>query len=544
MTPAERLSGYYSNMPREKRAWLLWSLPVFAVPYCIYYILFLNSFYHFGCGYFDGGLFAHVMWHNDWKISAPSFRADYSFLGVHFMPLLMLLNGLSWLVPLGMVEFFAAFMSASYGLLALALFYGLYRAWPRLLLLPVYAVLSVAMAFNGLIMNAIWMPHVEFIIPIFIFLFLMHYALGNRFLTLLFFVLTLSAREDGGFHLVAAMGLLAAADYWHTRSFAAIRRPAAYIGIATLYSIGACVANSLIHTTQSAYQASVFQDIYLGEPIYAHLNMALLWERLEIIALERLPLWLSMGLIAAVALRQRDLWLGIGLFAYAPWFMLNWFAHYGNTGTIYAYYIFPFVLMLCWPLVAAFWRYGGTLPDAVRKRTLLLQGVIALLMLVMIDLGSGRPQFGPVYGSLWTSYIPQETLGNRDRVNEFLALYAQADDIGRKAADPHAQSLLLGDLHDHQVEFHDMHVRMENLLFVGDPGRMPSPIILAHRELQQLRYYACLEGTSVCLLSQRPREALGKVGEMLSERTVPETWLSNDEAKALVEAELRRRVIW
>ena len=138
-------------------AWWIWGLLVFFVPFQLHYNYILNAFYHFGAGYGDAGLFAQLMWRGDWKLTVPGPFGNeaYSFLAIHFSPILILLTQLSYFIPTNMVEYDAAYHASVYALFSVVLF-AMFRvsvgARNHLQIFGL-VVLSILFAFNNIIMN-------------------------------------------------------------------------------------------------------------------------------------------------------------------------------------------------------------------------------------------------------------------------------------------------------------------------------------------------------------------------------------------------------
>ncbi|MDE3060246.1 MAG: hypothetical protein KGJ06_04485, partial [Pseudomonadota bacterium] len=217
----------------------LWGAGVFLIAFQLHYDYLLNLFYHFGAPYFDAGLFAHLLWHNDWTLANPHLRGEYSYFCVHFSPFLLLASRFSQLIPTHMVEFYSGFIAGIYATLGLVMLLALFAcfrprsAWQSALL----ALAALAFAFNGEIVKGMWMPHFEYAIPLGIILFLWLYKRGHTGWSLFFFVLTLLMREDAGLHLTAILGVLAAIAFWEKRSFQAIRTELILMAYAFGYSL-------------------------------------------------------------------------------------------------------------------------------------------------------------------------------------------------------------------------------------------------------------------------------------------------------------------
>lgn len=414
------------------------------IPFVLHFNYIVNDFYYYGSSY-DPGLLSSLIWRNDAALTTWAIHGDSTYFAVHFSPFLALLNQLSYIVPLAKAEFYAAFMAAVYGLLSLAMYLALTSivASRRGRVLAGLAALSIAFSFNGAVMQGVWMPHFEYAIPAGIFMFLLFHALGRPRWAMAFFVFTLSLREDAGLHLAGVLGLLILIDYAKTRSLAAIRASAVFAGIAVLYSLAAWGMTFWLRDFLGL-SGSVFQQIYTGSPPYAHLTAELLAARLKTIALEKIYLWPGLVLLAGWSVYKRNPYWLAGYAVCLPWFLLNWTAAYAYTGTLYAYYAFPFVIALGFPVLAGLWQYGKNLSAPAVREVLLLQAALVCAGLVAWNIEAGRVGFGPAYGARWGSYLPIQDAQSRSAARDFAGLLMQSDDLGVVVADESVMALAMG----------------------------------------------------------------------------------------------------
>jgi len=522
-----RLFTFDSSTGKELsgNARLAWWLVVFLVPFQLHYNYIINAFYHFGAPYFDAGLFCQLLWHNDWRLMNPLPRGDFSYFGVHFSPFLLLVSQLSYLLPTDSVEFFAGFIASIYAALALAMFYALQccvrpRSHWRMLLL---ALLAIGFSFNGFVAQGMWMPHFEYAIPLCIFLFLLHRARGNTGLAILFFVLALSLREDAGLHIAVILGLLIFLRYREQRSFHAIRKEVYFLIAACNYSALAWIIMSHVQATSNV--GGVLTFIYTGNPPFAHLSWTLLWDRAVHIIREKSYLWLSMLVTLAWAWRTCNPYLAVGFVACLPWLLINWMAINGNTGALYAYYAFPFVLSMGWPVLALLWQYPLLPPSAVRS-ALGLQTILVLTGLVLWNGYSYKLNFAPVVGAQWGSYWLQENETKRALIREFvIKLHAGEGKgaLGRVGVDQGIQSLTMGPFQGRDLQFIQPKMQSADTLVYFTSSYQPwgnSDIIQYARE-HHLSYHYCIVGTMICLDTIRTREELQEFSSMLITVPIP-----------------------
>jgi len=484
---------------------------VFFIPFILHYRYSLNAFYHFGAPINDAGMFAHLSWRGDWKLSLPAIFGDLTFFHVHFSPIIMALNSLSYLVPIGgMVEYYSVFLATVYASIGLALFYavnGAIRITNPLLLLIV-AIISTLLSFNASIMHGIWHGHIEYAIPLGIFLFLLFYTQNKMQYAIPAFIFTLIIREDAGFHLIAPLGLLSLVKLYETRSLKHIISEVKFIILAMTYSVLATWFTLYIRN----YQGGTFQMIYSGTPPYAHLNWNLLSQRITTIAEQHIYLWAGFFATIITTIYTRNKYMMIGFIAYIPWFLLNWTAYNPNTGVIYAYYSYPFIISMMWPIIAARLQHGHEIPRAYLKPIIALQICLVAASVIMVNDSSKKLEFAPIYGARWGSYNIQNSTENRQKVMTFFnGVNTGQGNMGTVMADNgsitmvantqyQGKNLLRADINP--TEPVDSIIAM-----LIDENAIP-PEITKRIEENNLPYKHCMVGTSICVFTNRRLEDL------------------------------------
>ena len=340
---------------------------VFAVPFLAYARMVLVHFYVRGAVLYDAGLFAYAMWHSDLRLSLPPSVGERSFFADHFFALLPVLSAVSSFLPLSMPQFFAAFIGASHGLIALAILwllvegYGLHR--PASLVFSV--ALSLGFAFSGLAVAVSLYPHVESFEAASLMMFLVALVLGRLRAASAWFVLALVTREDAGLH--AAILLLVVLAAHHLRGTAWPRRRAAlaFAAAGIGYAAAAFAAQHVFWPS-----ARLFVAVYLGNPPFSHIDARLIGLRIAFVLRYRAYLLLP-ALVAAVwSERAHTPAPVLGLAACAPWLLLHLCANTPLAGAMAGYYAFPFLLAFAWPLAGMLVETGGPPQPAARTATL------------------------------------------------------------------------------------------------------------------------------------------------------------------------------
>lgn len=514
-----------ATAPTLYRTWLFWGLLVFIIPFQLHYNYLLNEFYHYGTPYGDGDtiMLAHTMWRPDWRFMNPRMFGDYPSFAIHFTPLLWIISQTSHFIPTYMPEWYAGFNASVYAALGLTLFYILYCCAPYLNAwkIGIVALLSIGFSFNDIIMSGIWITHFEYLVPLTILLFLLHYVRGTRALTIIFFIIALLSREDAGFHITAVLGLMAIIRYYQARRLNSIKKEAVFIFCACAYSLFAVWAVGAIGKPYQPLFGN-YNDVlshgYMGVPAYAHLSWELLWERAQTIFQQRISLWAGLLVMIAAAIYTRNPYLIIGFIAYIPWFVFNWTAKVIAPGILAFYYAFPFIVSLGWPPFAAMLRYGLPLPSAIVRQVLILQALLIAIGLIVWNAGEKRVDFGPYHGARLGSYLLQKGADNREMVRHFMSiLESQPEELGNIAIDDSMLFLSMWPFHGEPMyRGNDV-----NTLVYFRPLESTPALMRQRAKNHHLTQHYCVSGTTICLFTNRGREQLGGFNMLLRETPAP-----------------------
>jgi hypothetical protein len=512
--------------PRAWRILLPAGIAAALVVFVAQSIYFLNLFYFFGASE-DGSLLSNVIWHGDWQLMPPPWYSRCTFLSFHFTPVFYPLMALSYVVPgHPVVEYYTAFIACTYALLAVAMYRALVvcLAPSRLGQTLGLAVVAILFAFNGVVVQALWVEHFEYAIPACIILFLVEFKRGNLRWALIWLVLLLSVREDAGFHLAGVLILLAVLDWWRARTFAAAKADLAFAAAATAYSVMAWWMASHLRALCGGH--TQFRAVYTGIPAYAHLSWQLLGERAFAILRDSLYLPLSAVVTLAWALYRRNLYLLVGFAAFIPWFLLSWTAASAGAGMLEGYYAFPFMVGMGWPIVAVLCKYGkDALPRSAVREALVLQTVVVLIGLVMWSKEDARFHLAPEIWAKWSSYSPlwiQLVDGRRTdirpRVHELAAEIGQNPALGRVAADFGVLAFTFETAPEitSVVRINSpLGVPVDTVAYVCVYGGYPSAeVVKAASKSGLTRNYRAYP-TDVCLVTNRTQEELGQFGRSL-----------------------------
>jgi hypothetical protein len=331
-------------------AWLMFAAVfVFAVPFILFYRLILYHFYIRGGFLLDTGLLASLMWHNTGALLMPASMGGQSFFRHHVAPVLWLASAISDLLPLTMPRLFACFIGFSQGLLALPVFwlltsgYGMRRG--RELLLA--AAVSTAFAFNGLALAIVRFPHFETFAVACLLFFFVALVLERRTVAIVSLAFALATREDIGLHAFGFLSIWMCLNWVRGAPWRESVPLAQFAAAALLYST---VVLSVQHWVFPA--DSSFVRIYLGEPPLAHLTAGLIAGRLANWLWLHSAIFLPAVVTIVWAARARTPLIAAGFIACVPWALLQLLAVSKLAGLMVAYYAFPFLIAIAWPLIA------------------------------------------------------------------------------------------------------------------------------------------------------------------------------------------------
>ncbi len=322
-------------------------LAVVAVVFIVNYNWIIAHFYRYGAYLFDSGAFANLLWRNHFNGTLPpSVSAGAVFNGLHFVPLCNLVNVLSYLVPLGFVEYFAAFEGVVYITLPLAMFMFLNSALVDIKrsapLIIIAGLSSLLYAFNGFALISISYPDFQMLWPAMALGFFFCLFSGRIVAAAIFFVFVLSVREDAGFHLFGFLALVILLDRVRgvplRQQFTAL----IFAVAAFAYSLAAIGFEKFVF-----HNGGLFALEFLGDPPYGHLTWGYVPRRLLQILDDSPWICSSFVVAAAFAILDRKPSYLLGYLATVPWVVLYMLGP--PEYVLHGYRTFPIALAMVWP---------------------------------------------------------------------------------------------------------------------------------------------------------------------------------------------------
>lgn len=396
----------------------------------------LNHFFAHAPYLLDSGLLSDISYRSGPLLRTTNIACSYatSFYQVYFSPIIGVFSGLSYLVPVGRIEWFAFVQAMVYLPVAVAVYLAASRFDPASATrrLPITLIAALAFAFSGLVLWTVGYPHYEIATSGLVCLVLAAVVTGRTKLAWVCLGLAASVRQDGGGHVALALLPLI---YLHWRGVAmspSRRRLWAVFGVAIGASVLAVVLQRLLVTPVDR-----LRDVYIGTPAYAHLSWDLLAERARTFLASSQVIYYPFVATAVIAILRRDTRYVLGWAATVPWFLFNFTAHDSQKSQFQAYTVGPFIVAVFWVYL-----YGAFLAPSTRR---LHAGVVELLFaLVCIAslLGGVRSAPGALH------YIVDEMRharpGDRAAVHGFVDIIeGQRARLGKLAVDSAVAALAI-----------------------------------------------------------------------------------------------------
>lgn len=334
------------------RIWV--ELSLILLVFVVHFLFLQTLFYVHGPHLSDVGLQAALLWQNGWVIEYPQAYDVGNYFKTHIVLWMPLVSFISQWIPMEMAGWFAVNAALWHVILALAVIM-LYRQFDFNTRIGWILVLTlVGMQLSGLIMHIVYFPHFEIILSGLIIITLVQYADciksggKRRWPFWMSFTALMCVREDAGFHLAAPVLVL-----WVLLMLQ--RKPqSTWLPYLKLGCLGVMASVSLLIVQKMFFPGDdALARMYVGETFLSHVSSELLYERLGIWATERADVIWPYVFLCVVALFVRCPYFYAGLLAYIPWMFVSITAVNSVSGSFAAYYPFPLIVTLLWPLVAS-----------------------------------------------------------------------------------------------------------------------------------------------------------------------------------------------
>jgi hypothetical protein len=388
----------------------------------------LNHFFGHAPYLLDSGWYSDIIYRAGLFPHNPPLACNYAvwYFGVHFSPLISVVSILSYLAPFPRIEWYAIFEAFVFLPFGIATYLLASRIEPAGLLrrLPVTVPAALAFTFSGLVVKMIPYPHYEGAIAGFICLLLVALVTGRMKLAWLFLALALAVREDAGVHTACALAPMVYLR-WRGLELAASRRTLlVMVGVSLASTVIGVVCQKLVF-----HGAAIMSSVYLGDPIYNHLNRAVLVERVHHFIDVCQVLYYPFLATCVLAAARRDPRYLLGWAVTVPWFVLNFLAAQPQKATFESYASFPFVVSTFWVYV-----YGAALaPQHRRVRAIVIEAVFAgICLTATIGLDRAWPEMVAFSRREFVHKQPMDRAATHRFVK---ALGEHRDELGRLYAD-------------------------------------------------------------------------------------------------------------
>lgn len=322
---------------------------------CFVYNHFLLGPYLLDAGWYSAIIYRQGLL----PLNPPMAHPLHDYYGIHFSVLISLASLFSHVVPLDRVSYYCLFQGVMYaplGCVTALLVSGKAVRGPAidalLLLLS-----SLTFALNGQVLACLGYPHYEIFLSAGLCLLVAGLATGKVRVAWAGLVIAAITREDGGLHAAAFAGVALLCG-WTKRPLALAPKT-----LLTLCVVGITSSAFAIVLQKTGFTtANLFKHEYLGDPPFAHIDLATVQDRLVRFTERcRFILFPLLG-SAAIAAFKRDARYLLGWLAEGPWLIINLLAAQELKSTFDIYTGFPFVGSIFW--VGAYARATTPAPHA------------------------------------------------------------------------------------------------------------------------------------------------------------------------------------
>jgi len=317
--------------------------------YTLFKYLLLTHFYINGGYILDSGWMASLMWKNGLIplnpiVALPVYYQN--FLQNHSFLLTPFLSELSYLFPFPMAVWFAVVYGAAHALTAL-IAYVIFRyllgtgTWSQ-----IGAFFSAAtFILSAPVIENFAYPHLEYLLFPTASILVLGLILKRSWMVWVGLILAAAVREDCGFHMAAPFLLVLLCTLLFPRFFGRLSSQTwnRYLSVAIaaiLLSLGSMFIPSLF-----VHKESLFQDEYLGHPIYGHVTPTFAINQLLFFLTEKPFVWVPLLLLFIMGLIRRNVIFVSASLAYVPWITLNLMGVIGSARQFESYHTFPLYMM-------------------------------------------------------------------------------------------------------------------------------------------------------------------------------------------------------
>ena len=432
---------------------------VATVPFAAYASSVFYSFYGIGSSFHDAGWSAYLIHDADLYIhDPPCVDNGMSWFNSHISPLFVATSALGRLLPLTRIQFYAAYIGISHALPAIAIFWLMVSGYGMTRIVPLItaAFLALFFSFDGLALAIARFPHFMMFTVGSGMLFLVALVLRHVRLASVFFLLCLSTREDGGFHLFAVLSMLLILEGRQGLAWREQKPTAVFALLGLLYSTGAVALQHAFSTREF----SLLINEYLGNPFFSHITVKT--------AAMRLLGWIayrSYIVVPAIcaliwAIVRRNPYIILGYVAFIPWGVLHLMAAREMVGSLPSYYAFPYMFATLWPLIVIFiqQRHAG-------EHRAIFEPVWGFALLTATSLASSQYLHNPTHISFPAGFVSVPSLPRQAATDRALERLAGAQELGTTLVDQSILALKPEKYKAENILSGESHVNPDSILF-------------------------------------------------------------------------------
>ncbi|XOB61312.1 hypothetical protein ACMC56_11945 [Campylobacterota bacterium DY0563] len=419
------------NLLIVKNILLVFSL---IIPTYIYTSYVLNHIYNGEATFLDTGWFTYLLTSGStWPLENPSiFHNTYigkTFFNTHFSPFFIFLSILynKLFFFLSSSFYFAFFIGLMNSIVSFSIFLLGLNVFKKLNYKKLFIIFFIAIfaSFNGQSLAMAGFPHIEIAIASLIILFLVFFYLNRFFLSTIIFIFLLTIREDAGFHIFGLIFMINLLLVIQKRDYKIIDKKLLIFAIfAFIYSFVVILLQKYYYTGAD----NALQRIYLGDPIYSHINFDLIKNRIIYFLENREYLYLPVVFTFFITYFTRNLLFLASFLASLPWIILSFFAVNSMHSSFSNYCIFPFVVVLCWPFIVLLITKKYNLAQInLEKYFIFIFVLIVLISILTFPNNKGNVDHKPWRNFIFKNY--KTILSSEKFVNEFISKFGTLNNI-------------------------------------------------------------------------------------------------------------------
>lgn len=334
-----------------------------------------NQFYVRGAYYLDMGWYSYLVGHNFRFLNPLPMKSAIGryMWATHMYGFADLFSLVSYITSLPGQIIFSVFVGIAFGFLSLFAYVTLLRKNVNIVNIIFAILFGISLLFTQIVSSIEAYPHFEIWNAV-LTLWFFHFYIKKYYKTaLILLFLACLTREEVGLEIFGIFFMLFFVKFIFYKN-RDIEIDLGFIGLlfGTLAAFISIVIVIIQHHVFSG--AYLFKEEYLGTPIYAHLNSGEILNRLRYIMENKIDIYAPFFLLLFVSYIFKNWFLMVGYFAAAPWFVVNLLAVRSTLAHFFAYYAYPFLTAVLWPLIGY-----HIVPESLNRRFIVVMQTVAII---------------------------------------------------------------------------------------------------------------------------------------------------------------------